>query len=202
MAKPTTNTKEKKTRGSSIDEAAAFAFYIKPKKNGRLVSYEEVAKKFGVVPRTIENIGRKNDWVQRREKLGEMAVVETIKTVGEQMRDKNIEHMREFELLAAQGREMLNGTMEAFRKKLAKKKFSKNELHFSAVVADIAKGLLVEGIKGQRVTLGLPTDVTKSMALNLNLNEELPRDEIERMQQFLDANFNKSNGATAARTDN
>lgn len=180
-------------RGGSVDEAAAFAFYCEARSDGKRNSHAEVAKHFGIARQTISLIAKKNDWAQKREDIAKTAIIETTKTLGEQLKAKNEEHLRIFEQVTNDGRTMLAGVMVALGKRLTGEKIRKGELGFSPVTADIAKNMIVDGIKGQRVALGLPTDVTKSMALNLNLTDELPRDELEKMQRFLDANFNKRN---------
>lgn len=189
-------------RGGSVDEAAAFLFYCTNKDGGRQRSIADVAKKFGVSCNTMEKMAKKHEWVVKRKKAGEALVVEIVRTMGEIVKEKNTEHLTQFQELAAFGKEILEGQARLYRDlikngypedvpKSKKGKASRRKPAFSAFTANIGAQMLVDGIKGQRVALGLPTDVTKSMAFNMNLNETLPNDELERMQGFLDRNHNK-----------
>lgn len=204
MKKVATIIAEKKARGGNIDETAAFALYMEKRPDGRLNSIATVAKKLGCDVKHLERTAKKMEWATKRKKAGEMAILQTVMTLGEQMKAKNIEHMQEFVDLARKGKRILNAQMELFEEMMLDGTIDMKKprkAKFSSFAASIAQSMIVEGIKGQRVTLGLPTDVTKSMAVNLNFTEELPKEELEQMQQFLDANYNKKQISNGGNTD-
>jgi len=205
MKKVATIIAEKKgKRGGCMDEAAAFSVYCEKRPDGKLNSYADVAKKVGFSTVTVEKAGKKGDWANRRAELGEKAISQTIMTLGEQMKAKNIEHMKEFVELARKGKRILDAQMVLFEEMMldgTEKMKKPRKAKFSSFATSIAQSMVIEGIKGQRVTLGLPTDVTKSMAVNLNFTEELPKEELEQMQQFLDANYNKKQIGNGSNTD-
>lgn len=192
-------------RGGGINEAAAFAFYCESRKDGRLNSQKDVAKKFGVSQQTVAVFAKKNEWLKKRTEMSESVVVQLVETQGEMLARKNEEHMRHFEEIAAMGMDILRKEKEAYDavvlaqdEAIAKGEMTKEETNriyrmrkLAASRVMVAHQMAVDGIKGQRVALGLPTDVTKSMAMNFNATAELPRDEIEKMQENLDANYNK-----------
>ncbi len=180
-------------RGGSVDEAAAFAFYCEARSDGRLNSIADVAKKYGVSRQSMGVICKRNNWTAKRREIGNEAVLHIAKTLGEIVKEKNETHLKQFEEMAEMGREIMQGQIALYREMIASGQYPKRGTpSFSPFAASVAASMWKDGINGQRVAVGLPTDVTKSLAMNLNFNDELPREELEKMQQFLDANFNKN----------
>lgn len=178
-----------KTRFKKIDEKQLFLYYCEGE-NGRLKSYEDVARNFGLTLRSVELLGKKNEWVMKRQEFGEKKFL-----CFKESREKIIEdaEQKQYEIWS-KALKMLEWEMELIAKK--------QESYKCAIEVDPTGKLarkvgafdqrqLMEAMKtainGFRITLGLPTEITKGDLTTKNLTVELTADDIAGM----DADLNR-----------
>jgi len=176
-----------RTRGKSIDYNAAFIFYCTPDEEGRLPGYREVARHFSVARQTIERMGVKHKWAERRQKMGKEQIEKAQKTVLEQIEEANKRHLDnyiEMEKLAMKDLKDQGNVFDGKGSKIKKRKYSPWALSETSTVAKRA-------MNGQRIVLGLPTEVSKADVTSTQRTMTLPPDQVEEMDNYLKNNANK-----------
>lgn len=179
-----------------IDWKEAFKYYCSSMVDGTIATYNDVAVKFGVSERTVEKIGKRNDWVKKRERAGEKALAAFIKNkekIAEKMCHKQFSELTELEDVAITYIRSLKQAQIDFvqakdtgAKMLALKLMANIafNLEKSANTIKIAQQL-------KRVLMGLPTEISKA-DINSKITEAtLTSDDVAKMDQFLATNAGK-----------
>ena len=176
---------EEKNKGCPIDKNEAFKYYSTPKKNGRMKSYEDVAKKFNASVPAIEQIGSKNDWVRKREEYGKRSLERHQLDVEKKISESNKKLFDAWDdatdLLkkcVRKQRKVFDGEVVE-KTKLGKAKKTKfSPWAFREIVESLNK---VQ--KAQRVILGMPNEITKGEMTNLIKESPLSKEELEAMEK-------------------
>ena len=172
-------------RKKNVNISEAFIFYCTPLKGGRLASYSDVSRAFGVSTRQVEKWGKKFVWVERRERFGKEQEKKAEETILQQVEEASKRHLKNYV-------EIENFAMEQIREQ--KSMFHGKEIKgrkFSSWAVGEATEQAKRAMNGQRVILGLPTEVSKADVNQTNRNLDLPLDQIEEMDNFLKNNGNK-----------
>lgn len=172
-----------------MNERELFLYYCESE-NGRLRNYLDVAKKFGLTKRVVEQIGKRNEWLENRRKLGESRFL-----CFKENREKIIEQaeQKQFEIWS-KALKMLEWEMELIQKKQESYQVAISvdpTGKLSRKVGAFDQRQLMEAMKtainGFRITLGLPTEITKGDLTTKNLTVELSAEDIAGM----DADLNR-----------
>ncbi len=184
--------KKPQVRQKAINGILGFSLYCTPDEQGRMRSIADVAKKLGVAPGALGKLALKNEWVRKRDQITEIAMIQTQETIGEKLAKVNEAHFKAFSEMASFGMEILQAERKVYRKMAKGEKMDWRKDHmFSVGRAAVAHDMVVDGIKGQRVSLGLPTEVTRTAPTNVPEASALSHDDMEKMQTFLEVNHNQ-----------
>ena len=176
-------------RGKNVNVDAMFIAYCTPDDEMRLPAYSDVAKQFGVSVRVVEKYGVKFDWVKKREAFGKEQVKKAEETLLEQIEQASKRHLDNYVEMERFGMEQLKEQRALFHgAKLPKEKGARK---FSPFAVGEITTVVKRAMNGQRVILGLPTEVSKADISQTNRNLDLPGDQIEEMDNFLKNNGNK-----------
>jgi len=124
-----------------IDWIKAREFYL----SDASVSYADVAKEFGVSKVSVENRGKKDDWVKLRQSLGEKAFDNFQKKLLKTKEAAQDRHLQQFQNLQA----LINKSIQAIAQQAQPDALELRRL----------SGALKDSVMGERVVLGLPTNV-------------------------------------------
>ena len=203
-----------------IDWNDAFIYYCTPRKEtGRLPSYREVAERFEITERQVEAMGAKCEWVDRRENFGRMKLEawqeEREKVIKKTEQDqfstwneavalmqKQVKQLSRRQGQTEAVEEILDGLFDqlAIAKSKAEraeiqKKIS-NMMNRKIYAKELRESMeaLKTSINGLRITLGMPTEISKADVTNFNKEIPLSSEELEKMDlDFEKANENKTN---------
>lgn len=179
------NKRTRGQRGKNVNVDAMFIFYCTPDEEMRLPAYSDVAKQFGVSVRVVEKYGTKFEWVKKREAFGKEQVKKAEETILEQIEAASKRHLDNYVELEGFAMAQIREQKSLFHGKTIKGR------KYSAWAVGEASEQAKRAMNGQRVILGLPTEVSKADVTQTNRNLDLPVDQIEEMDKFLQANDNK-----------
>jgi len=185
-AKPTTATGPK-----NIDWKAAFKFYCTNTEDGKQHTYKDVAEKYEVAERTVEDYGSKNEWVRSREDIGKRGLEKFKKSKADQIGEAEDKHLKTWRGVQQTANELL----KELRKDILAQKLFETALVEKLTDSEIKPGdkdaikaleieveltyrrpfnknnpatrlsrivsTLETSISGERLVLGLPNNVTK-----------------------------------------
>jgi hypothetical protein len=152
------------TGPKGIDWAEAKEYYL----DSFTRTYADIAKKYGLSPKTVEQRGNEEKWVECRKKLGERALLEFEENKIMEIAAANNHHLNIFR----------NLQVKASRKLLNPADLKTGELKQLADVYKIA-------VEGERLILGLPTSNTKSEIMGkLTTDLNLAPEKIAEMDAF------------------
>lgn len=176
-------------RGKNVNVDAMFIFYCTPDEEMRLPAYSDVAKQFGVSVRVVEKYGSKFDWGKKRDAFGKEQIKKAEETLLEQIEKASTRHLENYVEMEALGMDVLREQKALFHgANLGEKKKGRK---FSPWVIGEVTTVVKRAMNGQRVILGLPTEVSKADINQTNRDLNLPPDQIEEMDNFLQSNGNK-----------
>jgi len=197
-----------------IDWNKAFIFYCTAdERTGRMPTYKDISEKFGVSETRVEIIGSKYDWVDKRERLGkkslerwkeergklieklEQAQFETWNGAVEIMQ-RQLNQVKRKQSDAEMVEELLEDLFDELS--MAKNKTERKEIKrkISNVMGRKVYGkelretmeALKTSINGLRITLGMPTEITKGEMTNFNKDVSISEEDLEKM----DSDFEKA----------
>lgn len=201
-----------------IDWNKAFIYYCTPiKETGRLRGYRDVAEKFNVSRGAVEVVGLKHNWTEQRQEFGKMKLEawqeEREKVVKETEREQFETWNEAVRLMQKQVKQLSRrqGQTEAVEEilddlfdELAGAKNKAERAEIKKKIANVmnrkiyAKELresmeaLKTSINGLRITLGMPTEISKADVTNFNKEIPLSDEDLEKMDRdFEKANENK-----------
>lgn len=194
-------SKRPETR-EKIDWNEAFTFYCTAKDDLTLPSYNDVALKYGVATQTVDRIGKRNKWVQRRGEAGKKAVEEFETQKAEKAKElnkKQFQNLAELEAVIMQTVKEMRKSQLTFLKpdstidqKMMALKFLKNQAFDLEKLSNAIKN--VNNL--QRIILGMATEISKQ---DINQKVEqvaLTEDKIKEMDEF----NAKNSGSTEKKT--
>lgn len=199
---------------TKIDWNKAFIFYCTAdERTGRMPTYRDVAENFAITERQVELIGSKYKWVDKRERFGkkslerwkeergklieklEQAQFETWNDAVEIMQ-KQLTHVKNKQADAEAVEELLDDLFDELS--MAKNKTERKEIKrkIANVMGRKVYGkelretmeALRTSINGLRITLGMPTEITKGEMTNYNKDASLSEEDLEKM----DSDFEKA----------
>lgn len=209
----------KKNNQPKIEWNEAFIFYCTPdQKTGRLQTYSTVAQKFGVATRSVEVMGEKHDWVDRRQELGRMKVEawqeerekivkkteqEQFATWNEavQLMQKQVKQLSKKQNQVDAVEEILDDLFDQLAtttKKTERKEIKRqiaNVMGRKVYAKELRESMeaLKTSMNGLRITLGMPTEISKADVTNFNKEIPLSDEDLEKMDHDFDkANENKT----------
>lgn len=169
-----------------LDKNQALIYYCQPDpKTKRLRSYQDVADHFNISRAVIERWGAKDSWIERREQWGKELVEEAKIVILDEIDVAQKRHLKVFIELENFATEILKEQALLFKgQSNGKGKFS---------IWSVSEGakVLKDAINGQRVILGLPTEIAKAEVTQTNRNLELPPDQAKEFDNFITQNGNK-----------
>lgn len=171
----------KNARKINIDQA--FILYCTPNE-GRMRSIKDVAESMGCSTQYLEKLSSKHSWVKRRETIREKTQKAAELSIIEHVDATNKDQLDKWSRVEAFVMDVLDEQM-AFRN--GSKPETKTK-RFSIYAISEMVNALKEASKMKRVILLLPTEVSKADVTNLNKNVELPKDQIDEMQAFVEKN--------------
>lgn len=202
-----------------IDWNEAFIFYCTPdEETGRLPSYAKVSEKFNVSLRNVEKMGEKYKWVERRHEIGKMKLdawkEEREKVIKEAEREQfeiwneavDLMKKQVKQLIRRQGQneeieeilddlfDELAGAQKKSERAEIKKKIT-NVMNRKIYAKELRESMeaLKTSMNGLRITLGMPTEISKADVTNYNKEIPLSDEELENMDRdFEKANENKT----------
>ena len=179
------NKRTRGQRGKNVNVDAMFIFYCTPDEEMRLPAYSDVAKQFGVSVRVVEKYGTKFEWVKKRDAFGKEQVKKAEDSLLEQIDAAGKRHLQNYVELESFAMLQIREQKSLFHGKIIKGR------KYSAWAVGEAAEQAKRAMNGQRVILGLPTEVSKADVTNTNKNLSLPTDQIDEMDSFLKNNGNK-----------
>ena len=135
--KPKTGQKRK------WDATKALAEYLSDSN----LSYADIAKKYGVSHDTVEKEGSKSDWVERRRKAGELAILDAEAA----KRQKIADHIETYERIFINLRNIANNAMVRINKEAGTTKIP------DVLALVHSTTVLIRAFENERRLLGLPT---------------------------------------------
>ena len=176
-----------KKRSKNINERELFLYYCQGE-DGRLVSYRDVAKKFGLSRVWVGHIAAKNNWTEERQKLNDDKVL-CFKENREQIIAEA--EQKQFQIWT-KAMKMLEWEMDLIAKK---------QEHYKVAISVDPTGKLARkvgafdqrqimeamktAINGFRINLGLPTEISKGEMTNLNKEVELTDEDIAALDETI-----------------
>lgn len=194
---------------TTIPRDIAFNYYCTPHElTGKYPSYEMVAEKFKCTERAIEKIGRAENWVFRRAELGKKLAEAFLENREELVKKVNQEGYEIWEKFLKAVTFELNLTIEN-QKEFAEKRQVEGvdaviRRRVNKTYSDDFKNFAValkEGINGQRVILGLPTEVSKGEVTTINKNGVLTNEDLEKIDNRLNKYDIQQQQATVSPTN-
>lgn len=159
---------------------------------GRYPSYEDIAKKYNCNVRTVQKIASKNKWVNRRAEAEKRARDNFFENKDDLIKQANINGYESWEKLlrainieielltkfqSAFLQKFLNGEIDPEIARRKNKAYSDDFRNFASALKD--------SINGQRVILGLPTEVSKGEVTTINKNGVLTNEDLEKLDKRL-----------------
>lgn len=201
MRRKREKSKRPETR-EKIDWNEAFVYYCTAKDDMTLPSYNDVAIKYGVATQTVDRVGKRNKWVQRRGEAGKKAVEEFETQKAEKAKElnkKQFQNLAELEAVIMQTVKEMRKSQLTFLKpdstidqKMMALKFLKNQAFDLEKLSNAIKN--VNNL--QRIILGMATEISKQ---DINQKVEqvaLTEDKIKEMDEFNAKNSGKTPPAT------
>lgn len=201
MRRKREKSKRPETR-EKIDWNEAFVYYCTAKDDMTLPSYNDVAINYGVATQTVDRVGKRNKWVQRRGEAGKKAVEEFETQKAEKAKElnkKQFQNLAELEAVIMQTVKEMRKSQLTFLKpdstidqKMMALKFLKNQAFDLEKLSNAIKN--VNNL--QRIILGMATEISKQ---DINQKVEqvaLTEDKIKEMDEF----NAKNSGTTEKKT--
>lgn len=185
---------------SKLNKHAAFLAYCTPDDNGIYPCYVDVAKQFGVSEKWIEVIGTKYKWVLNRDIKQREEVERAFKDRAELITITEKKHYKQLEVMESVIMDSISDSIAAqkvvnepekkndsdYKKKKRKAAFKR--LRNSAYDLDKLSTALTNIQMAKRVTLGIPTQVTKGSLDHNVRGAALSDEQIAAMDAFLEKN--------------
>jgi hypothetical protein len=207
-----------KNTETKIDWNNAFIFYCTPnKETGRLPTYLKVSEHYGINERHVEKMGSKHDWVERRDEVGKMTVdawqgereklikkteqeqfatwneaVRVMQRQVKQLFKRQDQNEAVEEILDELFDELTTAKNDKERSEIKKK--IGNVMNRKIYAKELRESMeaLKTSMNGLRITLGMPTEISKADVTNFNKEIPLSDEDLEKMDQdFEKANENK-----------
>lgn len=197
-----------------IDWNKAFIFYCTPdERSGKLRSYRETAETFGISESAVEMMGSKHEWGRKREEMGKKRLEiwqeekeKAIKKVEQSqfsiwqdavdIMQRQIGHVKRKQADAEAVEEVLEDLFDELA--MAKNKTERKEIKrkIANVMGRKVYGkelretmeALKTSINGLRITLGMPTEISKADVTNYNKEVPLSEEDLNKM----DSDFEKA----------
>lgn len=157
------------------------------------VTYELLAKKYGVSSRSVKRHAMEDDWQGARKNIVQQVTNSVTKRAIDNMDEVNERHTKAYKNLQAFALTNLNILYDHIKTEVdaAKNKGIKvnpRDVYSSQMAKFLAETLRI-AMDGERITLGLPTVVTKGEQ-DVNLKSEFadqPLEELEKLFKAVDA---------------
>jgi hypothetical protein len=156
------------------------------------VTYEGLAKKYGVSSRSVKRHAVEDNWKTARKDIVQQVTNNVTKRAIDNMEEVNERHTKAYRNMQAFALTNLNLLYDAVRDEIAKAKKENRKVNTRDVYSSQMAKFLAETLRiamdGERITLGLPTVVTKGEH-DVNLKNEFadkPLDELEKLFKAVD----------------
>lgn len=193
---------ERPDKRKKVDWNDAFLYYCTAKDDLSLPSYNDVALKYGVAKHTVERVGKRNKWVERRQDVGKKAIEEFEAQKEEKARELNqrqFKNLTEMEQVIMQTVKEMRKSQLTFlsgdapiEEKLKALKFLKNQAFDLEKLSNAIKN--VNNL--QRIILGMATEISKQDINQTTKEVALTPEELKEMDEF-----NKKNNAGKKKED-
>jgi vacuolar-type H+-ATPase subunit H len=192
-----------KTRSKKLDEKELFLYYCESE-NGRQRNYLDVAKKFGLTKGTVEYLGKKNDWVNIRQKLGEdkfLCFKENREQIIAEAEQKQYQIWSKALKMLEWEMDLIQKKQESYQVAIAMDPTGKLARKVGAFDQRQLMEAMKTAINGFRINLGLPTEISKGEMTNLNKEVDLTDEDIAGLDETL-KRLEKTKDETKASTTN
>lgn len=176
-----------KTRSKKLDERELFLYYCESE-NGRQRNYIDVAKKFGLTKGTVEYLGKKNDWVNVRQKLGEnkfLCFKENREQIIAEAEQKQFEIWTKAMKVLEWELDLIQRKQDHYKITIAADPTGKLARKVGAFDQRQIMEAMKTAINGFRINLGLPTEISKGEMTNLNKEVDLTDEDIAALDEDL-----------------
>lgn len=163
----------------------ALEYYLTPSDEGKMPSYQDVANQFGVSKKEVGLRAKRENWVQRRQNVYDLAeeefVEDRVALINETVQ-KHIEQWQELQEMANEYLAIINGKV-------------KNRKATYQTIKDLNRitSIFKVAIEGERTALGLPNSIHKS---NQPIHREVVKltpEMIAEMDKFFETYAAQSN---------
>lgn len=179
---------------TKINWQKIFIYYCTSDEFGRLPSYADVAEKFKINLNWIERVGKRENWVQRRYEAGKKAQEAAFENRDELIKVTEQKHYEDLKTLETAIILTIKDSLAAqvvCRDPNANQELKKDAyrlLKNSAYDLEKLSTALTNVQKAMRLTLGVPTEVTKGTLDAKITSPALSEEEVKLMDSFLNKN--------------
>lgn len=169
------------------------------------VTYEALAKKHGVSSRTIKRHAVEEGWQAARNNISQQVTNNVTKRAIDNLEEVNARHTKAYKNLQAFALTNLNILYDdiKYQQQMAKQngaKLDPKKIYSSQMAKFLAETLRI-AMDGERITLGLPTVVTKGEQ-DVNLSSEFANKDINELEKLFKAvnEPNETNAGTSTKS--
>jgi hypothetical protein len=157
-----------------INWEAALEYYLAPKEDGRMPSYQDVANKFDVSKKEVGLRARRENWLYRRQNVYDQAEEEFVEDRVALIKNTTERHIKHWKTIQNTVGNLLDNLYE-------EPKITGQILKNLAQVTNISKTV----IEGERTALGLPNTIDSSHYQSVVEKRcEFPQEEIDEIDKF------------------